>query len=205
MVELFSTPPWAKTQSETDIEYEAFKIFRDMLPMERPEALPKLCAKFGLEDWQIKDLARKHDWLLRCAKYDVWLDAARRQAAIKARAEAGTNMVRLSQQVIKWAETAMEVLTSDPNKIPSYREAVEMVRLAIELNKAGLGLQGLATAKDTDRDAIDTESPNELIEAAVQINYRIRKRVKDIPIDEADVIDGESRLIEENIESGGPG
>lgn len=184
-VEVFAPEPWARTPNESELEYELFKFFRDALPMERPTLLPIICTKFGVQDWQIKDITRKFHWLIRCAKYDVWVDASRRQGAIRGRFEAGANMVKLSKDIIEKAKNGLQWL-EDNDKHPSYREAVEMVRLAIELNRAGLTLQGVATGRE-EGESTETDTPNELIEAAVQVNMYIRKKVKEIPLEVIDV------------------
>jgi hypothetical protein len=185
-VQVFALEPWAQQPKEDDQDYGLFVKFRDTSPMERPTLLAELCRLAGLQDWEIKDIATRRDWIVRCIKYDLWLDAARRQAAIRAKYEQGSNMVRLSKSVIDKAERAFQWL--EDNKVqPSYREAVEMVRLAIELNRAGLNLQGVGPKEREESQSSD--SPAELIEAAVQVGIRIKRKVKNVTIDEDDIIE----------------
>lgn len=185
-VEVFITEPWARLPQENDIDFETFRLFRDTPPMERPALLQELCRRSGMEDWQIKDIAKKHDWIVRCIKYDLWLDATRRQAAIHAKYEQGSKMVSLSKSVMQKADNAFTWL--EDNKVhPSYREIVEMIRVAIELNRAGLNLQGVGHKEN--QESAGSESPAELIEAAVQVGIRIRKKVKGVTIDADDIID----------------
>lgn len=185
-VQIFVAEPWAKRGDESDLEFELFKSFRDTQPMQRPALLAELCRIAGLEDWQIKDIANKKRWLIRCAKYDTYLDASRRQGAILARFELGAKMVKLSQAMMEKTEQAIEWLENNDSH-PSYREAVEMARLSIELQRAGFGLQGVATVRDESQFQ-GSDSPGELIEAAVQVNMVLRRKAESAGIDPNNIV-----------------
>lgn len=200
VIQVFPTEPWAKQSNENDLEYEAFKFFRDTQPMERVTVLPEICRKFGLEDYEVKDMARKKHWLIRVRKHDIWLEGSQRQGAIQKRTQLGADMVTLSQKLMKLSEDALTKLTED-KKQPSYREVVEMIRASIQLNQAGFGLQGLAINREVSAEGVAEDSPADLINAAVQVNVMITQKVKGIEVNPDDIIENEPSLEEYELSS----
>ena len=181
---IFSPEPWARQEDEEDWEYAAFSKFRDTEPLERPTMLASLCEEFHRSPLEIKRVASIHRWHIRISRYDTWLDSSRRRGVISKKREIGRDMVILSHGLMKIAEDGIRKLM-DAGTDPSYREAIEMARLSIELQRAGFTMQGVGDNENI-HEEIASESPVELIEAAMQVQMIIRRRIEN----PAEIIDG---------------
>lgn len=185
-VSIFRQDPWLKQPTETVNEFKLFEIYLGTPAHSRSECLPALAANFNLTQDAIEEMADRHNWSSRVIRYDTYQTSIRKQVAMMSRDEAGAKMVGLSKQVIDLAKKSLEWLDEN-NKHPSYREAVEMIRVAIELNKNGLALQGVSPGTDLLSQS-DGNSPTDLIEAAVQVNMIIRRRAETVEVTQDDRI-----------------
>ena len=175
-VTIFNAEPWARQKDEEDWEYESFCRFRDSEPLERPGLLVLLSEDFHRSPFEIKRAASVHRWMTRVGRYDSYLDASRRRGAISKKREIGRDMVTLSHSLMKMAEDAIRKLM-DAGTDPSYRESIKMARLSIELQRAGFTMQGIGDNENI-HEEIASESPVELIEAAMQVQMIIRRRIE---------------------------
>lgn len=189
-VSVLRQDPWLKQYGETVDEYKLFEIYREAPPPERPDVIMSMAANFNMSEESLDEIADRNDWSSRCTRYDAYKASSRQQIALMSRDEAGSKMVGLSRDVIEQAKRALQWLEKE-NKHPSYREAVEMIRVAIELNKNGLALQGVSPGSDLLSQS-GSNSPADLIEAAVQVNMIIRRRSETVEVREDDrIIDAE--------------
>lgn len=186
-VEIFAPPVWTRRKTETEAEWAAFQMFRDSHPLDRVSLLPQITTKLGLEEHEVKDMVVRHLWISRVAKYDTWNDANFRQGIHKQRREMGASLVKLSADLIKKSESAIQHLV-DTKVHPSYREAVDMARLAIELQRAGFGLAGVAEDADT---SSRNESPSEFVQAAIQVNVLVKNQADQANVKPEDILEGE--------------
>lgn len=186
-IEIFAPVPWERRKSENENEYALFCHFRDTHPLERHAILPDMCVKFAIEAHELKEIAARNLWINRVAKFDAWNDASYRQGIHRKKRELGASLIALSGDLIKKSENAIQYLV-DQEIRPSYREAVEMARLAIELQRAGFGLSGVGSEVDTGQ---RTESPSEFIQAAVQVNVMIKQEAEKANVKPEDVIDAD--------------
>ena len=199
LVEIFPLEPWAKTLSETDREYQMFRRYIDTPSYQRVSLLPILAHDFQIDEFEVKQIAQKHKWPSRAVKFDVWMDATWKQGQLERRRELGMEMVHLSKEMMKKAERAMKIL-EDKGEQPTYREAVEMARLGIELQKAGFTTLGLN--REVEYEAIGGDKPQDLIAAAIQVGVIIKRQVQSQEIREEDVVDG---TVIESDADGNPG
>lgn len=196
--QVFADEPWAQNIGEDDNNYAMFKEFRDCLPYERPMLLHILATKYGKTPQEVKEAAFAHRWNYRASRYDLWQEATFRKGVLNKKRVLGARLTTLSEKILEKSEQAFEKLEQDDIQ-PTYREAVEMARLGIELQRAGFGL-GDVLAKNPDSD--DEGGAAQYIEAAVQISAIIRTKLRNIEVNPDDlvdgtVIDGDAREIEE--------
>ena len=193
-LQTFAREPWDRLSAEDDFSWESFRLFRDTPPLERVTLLPIISEKFGKSQYEIKDIAKKHNWLSRVGRFDIWKDASQRLGALARRREIGKEMVKFGQVMMTRANEAMKKL-EDKGELPSYRESVEMARLGIELQRSGFLALGISERTHTEGEVIPGISdPSELVEQAIQIQAIITKRtvnVKNEDIEGDNVIDGD--------------
>lgn len=181
--------PWSRQPAENDIEYAVFSAFRDTPPLERPSSQAILAAKFGIGTDEIKLMAAKHGWASRTIKYDVWLEASTRAGALAQRRELGAKMVTFGKALLGRAERAFQDLEKTN---PTYHDAVEMAKLAIELQKSGFTAQGIKDGQGEVSEGDMLSGPADMIEQAMEIQAIIIRKTRGFVIPKNDeAIDGE--------------
>ena len=191
--EVFADEPWAQNKGEADESYAMFKEFRDSQPYERPTLLHILAAKYGKTPQGVKEIAFLNQWNYRASRFDLWQEGSFRKGVLSKKRTLGVRLTSLSEKILEKSEQAFEKLEADDIQ-PTYREAVEMARLGIELQRAGFGLSDVI-AKNAD----DNEEGGaaQYIEAAVQISAIIRTKLKNIEVNPDDIVDGDAIEVEE--------
>lgn len=194
--QVFAEEPWAQKLGEDSEHYEMFKEFRDSRPHERPMLLHILAAKYGKTTKDVKEIAFHGQWNFRASRYDLWQEASFRKGVLDKKRRLGMRLTELSDKILQKSEEAFQKLEQD-DIMPSYREAVEMARLGIELQRAGFGLSDVI-AKNPDQD--EEGGPGQFIEAAVQISAIVRRKLMQVEVDPNDVIDGDAIEVENEAE-----
>ena len=192
--QVFADEPWGLKLGEEAEHYEMFKEFRDTLPHQRPQLLHILAAKYGKTPRDVKEIALHGQWNYRASRYDLWQEASFRKGVLDKKRTLGVRLTQLSETLLEKSEKAFQMLEAD-QVMPSYREAVEMARLGIELQRAGFGLSDVITKTDNEN---DRDGPAQFIEAAVQISAIVRRKLTQVEVDPNDVIvDGDANEVDE--------
>jgi len=191
--QVFADEPWALKLGEEAEHYEMFKEFRDSRPHERPMLLHILAAKYGKTPRDVKEIALHGQWNYRASRYDLWQEASFRKGVQDKKRILGMRLTQLSETILEKSEKAFKALEDD-EVLPSYREAVEMARLGIELQRAGFGLSDVIAKTDNEN---DRDGPAQYIEAAIQISAIVRRKLTQVEVDPNDVIDGTVEVDEE--------
>jgi len=74
--------PWERSEKDTDKEWAAFIIFRDLLPEER--CLPPVAKAIGKSVSLVTMWSSKYRWFSRVRAWDGYLDSRKREAELKA-------------------------------------------------------------------------------------------------------------------------
>jgi hypothetical protein len=151
---------WERQPGETDKSYQAFCVYRDMLPHER--SIQAIGRKHKLKNashhgrWSIK-----YEWVQRCRAFDNYLDVQARQKREKdhlQNIEAFSERQRLiaaetlksAVQILKKANSRLAKLKAEDihsGSLPSYyRAAASLIEAASNSESMALGIEQLLEA-----------------------------------------------------------
>lgn len=135
--------PWVKLPMETPLQYERFKIYRDMVPKER--TMLKVANITGVCERNITDMASNGYWRLRAECWDREVDRQAELQFLEAKRVSARKQAALGQKLQLAASRGADVLLTGVVEM----SAGEVARLA----DTGVKIERLAMDKATSHEA----------------------------------------------------
>ncbi len=142
--------PWEQQDDETEVQFNAFKIFRD-LPVRR--TCQKVADALRVDLKQVYRMSSDNNWFARVKDYDRWLD----KQFVKSRVNAVIGMRRRQiETMLKAQELVTDQVTKHLNQVSGIKEP--MIPLQHLTKLAGLAHHDERINMDVPSDVIRLES-----------------------------------------------